>query len=183
MLEFDVEDELFVGDKILKFFGNCLDCGLCCKIFHYVEVTDDEIQNIAQCLKMSKKDFLKIYTKKNQQKNASTKKSLKTPCKFQKSTRCTIHKKKPFDCKTYPLIINITKCQALLTGIYLCPQATNFYQGFLDFCKNNLPDIFNRLITLEKGTSWTTLGLELTLPSEPVSTYIDWLIQKSVKKI
>ena len=35
MLEFDEADELFIGDKVLRYFGNCLDCGLFCKVFNY----------------------------------------------------------------------------------------------------------------------------------------------------
>ena len=175
MLEFDEEDELFIGDRVLRYFGNCLDCGLCCKIFNYIEITDNEIQNVAHYLKMTKKDFLKKYTKKNRKLNALTKTSLKIPCQFQKSTRCNIHEKKPFDCKTFPLLINITKGQAILTGIYLCPQATYFYQGFLNFCQCHFPYLYSDLIALEKKTSWTSLGLELTLSSKPLSMYIDWL--------
>jgi Fe-S-cluster containining protein len=175
MLEFDKEDELFIGDRVLRYFGNCLDCGLCCKIFNSIEIADDEIQNIAHYLKMTKGDFLKRYTKRNRKHNALTKTSLKTPCQFQKSSRCTIHKRKPFDCKTFPLLINVTKGQAILTGIYLCPQATHFYQGFLDFCQHHIPSLYDDLISLEKETNWTSLGFELTISAKPLSLYIDWL--------
>lgn len=181
MLEFDEKDELFIGDRVLKYFGNCLDCGICCKIFNNIEIADDEIQNISRYLKITKSEFLKKYTTQNQKCNMPTT-SLKTPCKFQKSSNCTIHKIKPFDCKTFPLLINLTKEQAIITGIYLCPQATHFYQGFLDFCYVYIPSLYEDLIYLEKETNWTSLGLELTLSSKPLCKYIDWLYSDTKKQ-
>lgn len=175
MLEFDENDKLFIGDNVLKDFGNCLDCGLCCKLFDYIEIADEEIQSIAQYLKITQKDFRKKYTKNNRKQNALTKTSLKTPCHFQRLSKCTIQKRKPFDCKTFPLFINITKGQAILTGIYLCPQATHFYQGFLEFCQHYNRSLYDILISLEQKAPWTSLGLELTLPSKPLGCYIDWL--------
>ena len=178
MLEFDENDELFIGDKLLKNFGNCLDCGRCCKIFNCIEITDDEIKTIAQHLKITKKDFLKKYTKNNQKTKATTKKSLKTPCQFQKITRCSIQSVKPFDCKTYPFLINLTKGQTILTGINFCPQATHFYQGFLKFCQQYNQPLFKEIRMLEKRTNSTPYGLELTLPSKPVKMYIDWFYSR-----
>ena len=178
MLEIDENDELFIGDKVLSYFGNCLECGLCCSVFETIELTEMEIQEIADYLQMTTNDFRRTYTKKMRKKGTVTKKSLQTPCPFQQSSRCNIHSKKPFDCKAYPLLINLTKKQAILTGIYLCPQATHFYQGFLDYTKNHFPTLFHKLISLEKKACWVESGLELTIPSEPLSNYIDWVYSK-----
>lgn len=182
MLVVDENDDVFIGDKILRYFGNCLKCGLCCKMFNEIEITQEEIDHIACSLNLSRNDFLHKFTQATTKRHTPKKIFLKSPCPFQKSMKCTIHKRKPFDCKTYPLIVNRTKEQAVLSGIYLCPQATNFYQGFLDFCYHIFPSLYEELIALENESSWSSLGLELTLSADPLSQYIDWLYsQKKLK--
>lgn len=175
MLEFDVCDELFIGDKILQDFGDCLSCGLCCKVFPSIEVATDEIKLIVKKLNIDSKQFAINYLKTHKSENGQIKLSLKTPCPFQEDNHCKIHEIKPFDCKTFPLLINITSKIAVLNGIYLCPQATQFYEGFLEFCKINDPKTYEDIIGKEKTTELSQLGLKLTINSEKVSNYIDWI--------
>jgi len=181
MLEFEASDELFIGNKILQNFGDCLSCGLCCKVFPSIEVTTDEIKLIGKKLNIDSKQFATHYLKTDGSENGKIILSLKTPCPFQENNHCKIHEFKPFDCKTFPLLINITSKIAVLNGIYLCPQATQFYEGFLEFCKINDPQTYEDIIGTEKITQLSQLGFKLTIDSKKVSSYIDWIYSDKEK--
>jgi len=178
MLEFNETDELFIGNELLKEFSDCLECGICCKIFDFIELNDFDIKNISKHLDIDKKEFISRYTKEKINTETYSKISLLAPCPFQKSNMCTIHEFKPFDCTIFPLLINITKEKAVLSGIYLCPQSTNFFQGYLEYCKNYFPSVFIELIELESNASLSKLGLKLMVNSKSIESYIDWIHSK-----
>ncbi len=61
MLEVNHNDELFVGDEILKEYGDCSDCGLCCKYFQTLPFYRGEIKEIADFLGITEDIFYKKY--------------------------------------------------------------------------------------------------------------------------
>ena len=133
MLEFTKNDTLFTGDQILKELWDCLECGLCCKFFSEIPIFKTEMKELAEYVSIDEKRFIKYHLEYN--KNSQTQKELmlKTPCHFQENNRCIVHKKKPLVCRMFPLCINITTGKGILSGIYLCPQATQFYEGLIDY--------------------------------------------------
>jgi Fe-S-cluster containining protein len=175
MLEFEESDKLFIGNKILKEFGDCLSCGLCCKLFPSIELYPEEIKLIRKYLNIDKKQLAAKYIRSDKSNNVSNKILLKTPCPFQENNQCKIHEVKPFDCKTFPFIINFTRQIAILNGIYVCPQATQFYEGFLEFCKINNPSTYDAIFINEKNTKISKLGMKLKIDSKNFISYIDWI--------
>jgi len=178
MLEFDEKDDLFVGDNILKEYSSCTDCGLCCKFFSQLPVYENEIIKIARSLNISPDDFQNKYLKKtsNSEKNSSF--SLKTPCPFLKNNKCRIYHCRFLLCQTFPLFMNLSANTAILSGIYLCPQATQFYEGLLEFYKTNHFDLYNQLIEKEKHVKIDENGMELTGKVALFAPYLDWLYLK-----
>lgn len=175
MLEFEESDKLFIGNKILQEFGDCLSCGICCKLFPFIDVYKDEIKLIRKYLNIDEKQFSIQYLKLDKSNGDSSNISFKTPCPLQENYHCKIHEVKPFDCKTFPLIINFTRKIAVLNGIYVCPQATQFYEGFLEFCKINQTSTYEKIILKEKNTQISQLGMKLTIDSKQFISYIDWI--------
>ena len=140
MLEFNYDDDLFVGDEILKEFGDCCDCGLCCKFFQPLPFYKNEIKEIADFLGITEDIFYKKYVNAKYKDMDNQEISLKTPCPFLENNNCLIYKNRGFVCRTFPLCINLTTNEAVLSGVYFCPQATQFYEGLLEFNKKNNPN-------------------------------------------
>lgn len=178
MLKFDENDELFVGDEILKEFGNCTECGLCCKFFTDLPIYEEEINQTSTLLGLSGEEFKKRYTKIINASEEEIKRSLKTPCPFEKNKRCTIYTHRFFICRTYPLFMNLTTNQAILSGIYLCPQATQFYEGLLEFYKKQNYEFYEQLLKKENQITVDEKGMKIQGKATLFSPYLDWLYSK-----
>lgn len=81
----------------------CTGCGQCCTGFPgHVWVTMQEIQNMADVLKISSEEFLQKYVRKVGSK-LSLKELPKTyDCIFLKGKRCMVYEARPSQCKTFP---------------------------------------------------------------------------------
>lgn len=178
MLEFDEKDELFVGDTILSEFGSCTECGICCKFFSQLPIYTIEIEEKAKVLGINSKEFQKKYTKTIKNSNKKTILSLKTPCPFLNQKICRIYANRFLVCRTFPLFINLTRNTAVLSGIYVCPQATQFYEGLLSFYKTNENNFYEQLIEKEKHIIVDKNGMELTGKAALFTPYLDWLHSK-----
>lgn len=182
MVSIEVEDELYVGDEFLQEFTPCLDCGLCCKFFDPLPVYEEEIEDLISTLQMTKTEFKKTYTKRLQKSQTDEKVSLKTPCPFQKGTLCQIYPKRWFICRTFPLLINLTKEIGVLSGIYVCPQATQFYEGMLEFYRLHEQTVYDQLIEKEKQLKIGKNGMKIKGPAAIFSFYLDWLHRPNTEK-
>jgi len=174
MLTINQDDDLFIGDSILQEFGKCTDCGLCCRFFDSLPIYPDEIENISAKLSISKEQFKQGYTKQDKEGEIS----LKTPCPFQSENHCQIYPHRFFTCRTFPLCINLTQNQGIISGIYLCPQATQFYEGMLAYYHKHHPKTYQHLVHLEEKTTIDEKGMKITGPASLFSPYLDWLISK-----
>lgn len=175
MLEFTETDELFVGDEILKEFWSCLDCGLCCSFFSILLIYDAEIEEIASFLGITPEAFEKRYTKRIDDSKEDTNYSLKTPCSFLDGNKCRIYKHRFLICRTFPLFINLTTNKAILSGIYLCPQATQFYEGLLDFYQQQHQQLYDQLLEKEKQVSIGERGMKIQGEASLFIPYLDFL--------
>jgi len=171
MLDIDQNDELFVGDNILKDFGNCTDCGICCTYFDTLSLYPEEITSIASRLQIKETDFITRYTKTDNDQEIS----LQSPCPFLKKGTCMIYPYRFFICKTFPLCINLSKNQGILSGIYVCPQATQFYEGLLHYHANHHKKLYQKILTMEKKTKIDEKGMKIQGPIKLFSPYLDWL--------
>jgi len=175
MLEFDETDELFVGDEILNEFYSCTDCGLCCRFFSNLPIYETEIASVSSFLKISPEQFKQKYTKRINENIEKNRCSLKTPCPFLNGNVCRIYGHRFLVCRTFPLFMNLTKDEAILSGIYLCPQATQFYEALIEFYKQHHIDLFYRLIEKEKDVLLDESGMEIKGTVSLFSPYLDWL--------
>lgn len=82
----------------------CTQCGKCCTGSPgYVWVDEDEIINMAQFLKISVKDFKRLYLRQKDNKYLLIeKKSQNYDCIFLKEGKCEVYKARPMQCRTYP---------------------------------------------------------------------------------
>jgi len=175
MLEFDETDELFVGDDILNDFFSCRNCGLCCRFFSNLPIYEKEIDDAAASLEISPEKFKQRYIKRNGNDMENTKFLLKTPCPFLKVNSCRIHDHRFLVCRTFPLFMNLSKNEAILSGIYLCPQTTQFYEGLLEYYKEHHTELFYQLIEKEKDVVLDEKGMEIKGKVSLFSPYLDWL--------
>lgn len=173
MLECDEHDKIFVGDTILAEFWNCRDCGICCRTFEELPMYIDEAKQIATNLGISYKTFKDTFTDKNHNKKDEI--SLKSPCPFLKHNSCSIYSIRGFICRTFPLSINLSTNQAVLSGIYFCPQATQFYEGLIDFLYNTNLTIYHKLIQKEKKLFIDDLGMKIQGTADIFTAYLDWI--------
>jgi Fe-S-cluster containining protein len=173
MLDCDKDDKLFVGDAILSEFFQCKGCGICCNTFEPLPLYLDEIKQIVHYLGITKDEFRNLYTCKTMINDKEI--SLKTPCPFVEENSCLIYPNRGFVCRTFPFCINLSKNVAVLSGIYFCPQATQFYEGLLDFLKKYQPDTYIELIEKEQTLPVGEMGYTLQSHADIFSGYLDWL--------
>jgi uncharacterized protein len=93
-------------DKGLPF--KCTGCGQCCTGSPgYVWITEEEMQAVADYLKISIKEFMRKYIRRAGDRYALVEHpNLERPkdvdCVFLKDKKCTIYHLRPKQCKTFP---------------------------------------------------------------------------------
>lgn len=175
MFKFDENDELFVGDEVLKEFGDCSDCGLCCKFFSQLPLYKKEIIDLANILRISPEKCIQTCMKRIKNSDEDVQYSLKTPCPFLEGNTCRIYNNRFLICRTFPLCINLTKNKAILSGVYVCPQATQFYEGLLEFLQKHQKKAYKQLIEKEKLVTLDEKGMKITGKATLFASYLDWL--------
>ncbi len=94
-------------EKGLRF--SCTECGKCCTGFPgAVWLSEEEILQIAQHLELDPPTFLKRYTRQIDGKISLTEKA-NYDCVFYRKKKCTIYKKRPSQCRSYPFWPSILK--------------------------------------------------------------------------
>ncbi len=178
MLDFNETDELFVGDDILKNFASCTDCGLCCRFFSDLTLYEKEVEEIVKELGISLEKFKQKYVNSVDTSNDSTTYSFNIPCSFLHQNRCMIYHHRFLVCRTFPLFMNLTTNKAILTGIYVCPQATQFFEGLLDFYQKDYHHLYHQIIEKEKHILIDDDGMEIMGSVSLFAPYLDWLNSK-----
>ncbi|MDB6081531.1 MAG: hypothetical protein JWO53_803 [Chlamydiia bacterium] len=85
----------------LKF--SCTQCGKCCGGSPgYAWVTEEEIQTIAEYLKISLEEFAKKYLRKVHGRWSLLEYSKTYDCIFLKEKKCSIYPVRPQQCRTFP---------------------------------------------------------------------------------
>lgn len=87
--------------KGLRF--KCTECGQCCTgAPGFVWVTEEEIERIANFLKISIKEFTKTYLRKVDGRVSLREMPKSFDCVFLHNKRCSIYPVRPTQCKTFP---------------------------------------------------------------------------------
>lgn len=115
--------------KRKKFYQNglhfgCTECGNCCSdTSGYVELTEDEAENIAGFLKLPEADFLEKYVELQDKGSTFQLKSHQNgDCIFLVENRCTIYPARPLQCRTFPFWPeNLKSNHRWKTTAALCP--------------------------------------------------------------
>jgi Fe-S-cluster containining protein len=81
----------------------CTGCGKCCTGSPgYVWVTEEEIQSMADYLKMTKEEFIKQYVRQVGHRLSLRERPRNFDCVFLKDKQCTLYPVRPKQCKTFP---------------------------------------------------------------------------------
>ena len=81
----------------------CTQCGECCSGGPgYVWVKEDEIQEMADFLKISPEEFVRKYTRKVGERIALLEHPKNFDCVFLKDKKCQLYDARPKQCRTFP---------------------------------------------------------------------------------
>lgn len=106
---------------------DCTKCGNCCKGISPV-LSQEDIQKASQKLKSGKEDFLKKYTKTDENKDSIFN---KLPCPFLEGNKCTIYEARPQDCRNFPNLDKdmTARCHQFFSSAEICPIVFNVLQN------------------------------------------------------
>ena len=177
MIEFGPDDKLFTGTSLLNDLFDCTTCGLCCMDFDDLPIYASEVEELASHLGLDKQDFKKRFTKDYFKSEGLETSSFRTPCRFLEDRKCMIYSHRPFICRFYPLVVNISTNEAVLSGIYFCPQATQLYEGLIEFYRSRDEMIYGKLMKIEAKSEYSSKGWELKDTQSLITRYLDWIYQ------
>ena len=96
----------------------CLQCGECCRIKGYVNVTRDDVEEIAAFLGIDVQDFTDGYTiLSSDRRSLSLMESTEGDCIFLEENRCGVHPVKPRQCRNFPLKWNYPGFEEICEGM------------------------------------------------------------------
>ena len=82
---------------------SCTQCGKCCTGSPgYVWIDDDEIEAMAEFLKISVEDFLERYTHRIEGRLSLLEHPVNYDCVFLKDRQCQVYGARPKQCRTFP---------------------------------------------------------------------------------
>lgn len=83
---------------------SCTQCGKCCTGSPgFIWVTEAEMNEMADFLKLSLKDFKRLYVKKvGQRYSLVEKKTENHSCVFYREKKCQVYAARPLQCRAYP---------------------------------------------------------------------------------
>jgi uncharacterized protein len=85
----------------LKF--KCTECGKCCTgAPGYVWVTENEMEAIAEFLKIDLKEFMRKYVRRVGQRYSLLESKQTFDCVFLKDKKCQVYGARPKQCRTFP---------------------------------------------------------------------------------
>ncbi len=81
----------------------CTQCGLCCRGSGRVEVSDVEIERLAERQGLTPDQFRQAYTRKGRRGRIDLRDKADGDCVFFEERRgCTVYEDRPVQCRTYP---------------------------------------------------------------------------------
>jgi len=107
---------------------DCLACGNCCRTLQIV-VDDNDIQRLAQRLKMTPQQFSRQYV---QTAPDRTKHFISTPCSFLGAdNRCSVYEDRPQACRDFPYLHAAdfrSRSLMMIANTATCPIVFNVWQ-------------------------------------------------------
>ena len=176
------EDELIeehyrkVLQHIIEDMGDCLDCGICCK-FPTVGVTQKDIKRMARYLDLSEGAF-----KRNHVASIKGRQVLingNDGCTFLTAdNECLVYPERPYPCWTFPFNVQLKTGVVEIRYIEMCPKATHFFFGFLEFIKQYYPATYASVKkTLDENPAKEgEFSACVTLPSVLITQYMLWVL-------
>lgn len=107
---------------------DCSTCGNCCKEIVPV-LKENDIENMANGLKIKNNDFKKQYLIKVEDKEGYTFKS--APCPFLANNRCSMYDFRPDECRSYPHLHKSdfsSRTIGVIHNCAICPIVYNVYE-------------------------------------------------------
>jgi uncharacterized protein len=101
------------SDRRLRRFGeeieaqiDCTQCANCCRVSE-VGITDRDIEKLAKFLGMSRAEFLRDSTQRDEEGDLILKKT-EAGCVFLKDNLCTVYEARPQNCANFPHLVRGT---------------------------------------------------------------------------
>jgi len=168
---------------LIKDFGDCSICGLCCK-YEDVPLINNDIKKISSRLKIDFDEFINKYTgiSKN---NPVSKIIMNQPCMFLENNRCKIYKDSPLTCKYFPIyIIPGIPPYLEIRGIEWCSLSIHFFNALVEFNEMNCPDFFKakNLGKIDEESLEDGSSIIKFIPIKYVYNFLLWLESKSEKE-
>lgn len=184
MTEDDLIEEHYrnVLQHLVSDFGNCLDCGICCR-FPTVGVSPKEISTMAKYLDISPGAFRRKYivSVEGKQVIRHCEEGDCSDCVFlgPKDNKCRIYEARPYPCRTFPFDVQLKEGTVEIRYVELCPIATNFFSGFLEFIKAYYPHTYARINKiLSEGKPDKDGAIHVTFPNVIINQYMFWLLME-----
>jgi len=126
------------SDRRLRRFGeeieaqiDCTQCANCCRVSE-VGITDRDIEKLAKFLGMSRAEFLRDSTQRDDEDGLILKKT-EAGCVFLKDNLCTVYEARPQNCANFPHLVRGTGSIASRTWQFVdraeyCPIVYNWIE-------------------------------------------------------
>jgi len=170
-----------VLQHLIAEFGDCLDCGICCR-FPTVGVSQHEIGRIAKYLDMGAGAFRRKYITAVEGKQVlKHQEGGSEDCIFLgENNKCKIYSERPYPCWTFPFDVQLKKGEVQIRYIETCVMATNFFSGFMEFIKKYYPHTHatvSKTLDAEKpqGANYSS---HITFPNVLINQYMFWLLME-----
>lgn len=140
----------------------CEKCGKCCKWDGFVFLTPEDIKKISEYLKLTIKDFINRFTKKEQGFLVLINKGYNKECIFLDNNKCKIWDYKPKQCDDFPIKYNKD-----------CP---GFKKGVNDYNmseKNNYETILNNQIYRKLYSNIKTKSIMSVIKNSSIDPFLE----------
>lgn len=113
----------------IKKLIDCTECGNCCVCLPS-SLSEQEINTLAAIDKISREEYIKKFTEKNESDNNLIFKDL--PCKYLSGKKCTIYEDRPKDCRSYPNLNKhyfTSRLYSVMDNYSICPIVFNVVEN------------------------------------------------------
>lgn len=112
---------------------DCTVCANCCRVAS-VEPTERDIEKLARFLRISREDFLRDYTMKDESGDVVLKRT-SAGCVFLDGYDCTVYEERPRTCEFFPHVVKgegpiTTRMWELVDRATYCPIVYNSLEAF-----------------------------------------------------
>lgn len=126
------------SDRRLRRFGeeieaqiDCTACANCCRVPE-VGITERDIEKLAKFLGMTRNEFIRDYTQRDE-KNALILKRTEAGCVFLQDNLCTVYEARPHNCANFPHLVRgsgsiASRMWQLVDRAGFCPIVYNWME-------------------------------------------------------